>query len=102
MIDLPKLDHLAPTINVEEIRQIGEGSLTTISEESTESTKAHGTSYTHTLIDPYGQEFLTFTPGFGGAVFTISNNEPLAMGRPIKRGSLRRKEMPTVGLRELT
>jgi hypothetical protein len=76
LIDLPKPDHLAPTVNVVEIRQIGEDSLSTILEEGTRSTKSHGTSYTRTLIDPYGQEFLAFPPGFGGAVFTVSNNEP--------------------------
>jgi hypothetical protein len=45
-------------------------------EESTRSTKSHGINYTHTLIDPYGQEFLAFPPGFEGAVFAINNDEP--------------------------
>jgi hypothetical protein len=45
-------------------------------EESTKSNEAHGTSYTHTLVDPYGQEFLAFPPGFGGVVFAVSNDEP--------------------------
>jgi hypothetical protein len=54
LIGLPEPDHLAPTINVVEIRQIGEDSLSIIMKESTESTESYGTSYTHTLIDPYG------------------------------------------------
>jgi hypothetical protein len=58
---------------VVEIRQIGEDSLSTILEESTRS---HGTNYTRTLIDPYGEEFSAFLPGFGGAVFAVSNDEP--------------------------
>jgi hypothetical protein len=61
---------------VVELRQIGEDSLSTILEESTGSTESHGTSYTCTLIDPYGQEFSAFPPGFGGVIFTVSNDEP--------------------------
>jgi hypothetical protein len=76
LIDLPELDHPTPTVNMMEIRQIREDSLSTIPEEGTGSTESHGTSYTRTLIDPYGQEFLAFPPGFGGAVFAVSNNEP--------------------------
>jgi hypothetical protein len=76
LIDLPEPNHHAPTINVVEIRQIGGDSLSTIPKESTGSTKSHGTSYTRTLIDPYGQEFPAFPPSFGGAVFTVSNDEP--------------------------
>jgi hypothetical protein len=80
LIDLPEPDHPAPTINVVEIRQIGEGSLSTILEESIESTESHGTNYTRTLIDLYGREFLAFPPGFGGAILTISNDEPPSEG----------------------
>jgi hypothetical protein len=98
---------------VVEIRQIGEDSLSTILEESTRSTgshgtnytrstRSHGTNYTRTLIDPYGEEFPAFPPSFGGVVFAVTNDEPLAMERPIKRGSLRRKETPTTGLIEST
>jgi hypothetical protein len=76
LIDLPKPNHPAPTVNMVEIRQIGGNSPSTIPKESTGSTESHGTSYTHTLIDPYGQEFPTFPPGFGGAVFAVSNDEP--------------------------
>jgi hypothetical protein len=76
LIDLPESDHPAPTVNVVEIRQIGEDSLSTILEESTGSTESHGTNHTRTLIDPYGQEFPTFPPGFGGAIFAVSNDEP--------------------------
>jgi hypothetical protein len=76
LIDMPKLDHPAPTVNVVEIRQIGEDSLSIIPEEITGSTESHGASYTRTLIDPYGQEFLAFPPRFGGAVFAVSNDEP--------------------------
>jgi hypothetical protein len=54
LIDLPEPEHPAPTINVVDIRQIQENSLSTILEESTRSTECHGTSYTHTFIDPYG------------------------------------------------
>jgi hypothetical protein len=61
LIDLPELDHPAPTVNVVEIRQIRENSISTITKESTGSTKSHWTSYTHTFIDPYGQEFLVVT-----------------------------------------
>jgi hypothetical protein len=54
LIDLPEPDHPVPTVNVVEIRQIGEDSLSTISKEGTGSIESHGTSYTHTLIDSYG------------------------------------------------
>jgi hypothetical protein len=86
LIDLPEPNHPTPTVNVVEIRKIEEDSLSTILEESTGSTESHKTNYTHTLIDPYGQEFPTFPPGFGGAVFAVNNDDPLMMGRPIKRG----------------
>jgi hypothetical protein len=76
LIDLPEPDHPTPTVNVVEIRQIRGDSLSTILEESTGSTKSHGTSYTCTLIDPYGQELLAFPPSFGGAVFAVGNDEP--------------------------
>jgi hypothetical protein len=76
LIDLPKPDHPTPIVNMVEIRQIGENSLSTISKESTGSTESHGTSYTCTLINPYGQEFLAFPLDFGGAVFAVSNNKP--------------------------
>jgi hypothetical protein len=76
LVDLPEPDHPAPTINMVEIRKIRENSLSIILEESIESTESHGTSYTCTFIDPYGQEFLAFPPSFGGTVFTISNDEP--------------------------
>jgi hypothetical protein len=72
---LPEPDQPAPTINMVDIRQIGQDSLSTIPEEGTGSTESHGTSYTRTLIDPYGQEFLAFPPGFGGAIFAVSNDE---------------------------
>jgi hypothetical protein len=75
LIDLPESDHPAPIVNVVEIRQIGEDSLSTILEESIGSTESHGTNHTRTLIDPYGQEFPTFPPGFGGAIFAVSNGE---------------------------
>jgi hypothetical protein len=52
LIDLPEPDHPAPIVNVVEIRQIRENSLSTILEESIGSTESHGTSYTRTLIDP--------------------------------------------------
>jgi hypothetical protein len=80
LLDLPKPDHPAPTINVVEIRQIREDSLSTILEESTGSTGPHGANYTHTLIDPYGEVFPAFPPGFGGAVFAVSNDEPTRDG----------------------
>jgi hypothetical protein len=76
LIDLPEPDHPAPTVNVVEIRQIGEDSLSTIPKEGTRSTESHGTSYTRTLIDPYGQKFPAFPPDFGGTVFAVSNDEP--------------------------
>jgi hypothetical protein len=76
LIDLPEPDHPAPTVNVVEIRQIGEDSLSTIPKEGTRSTESHGTSYTRTLIDPYGQKFPAFPPDFGGAIFAVSNDEP--------------------------
>jgi hypothetical protein len=76
LIDLPEPDHPVPTVNVVEIRQIMEDSLSTISKESTGSTESHETNYTRTLIDPYGQEFLAFPPSFGGTVFAVSNDEP--------------------------
>jgi hypothetical protein len=75
LLDLPKPDHPAPTVNVVQIKQIGEDSLSTIPEESTGSTGSHGTNYTRTLIDPYGEDFPAFPPGFGGAIFAVSNNE---------------------------
>jgi hypothetical protein len=102
LIDLPELDHPAPAINVVEIRQIREDSLSIILEESIGSTESHGINYTRTLIDPYGQEFLAFPPDFGGAIFAVSNDEPPRDGRPIKKGSLGRKETPIIGLGEST
>jgi hypothetical protein len=54
LIDLPEPDHPAPIVNVVEIRQIREASLSTILEESIRSIESHGTSYTCTLINPYG------------------------------------------------
>jgi hypothetical protein len=59
-----------------EIKQIGEDSLSTISEESTGSTGPHRTNYTRTLIDLYREDFPAFPPGFGGVVFVVSNDEP--------------------------
>jgi hypothetical protein len=76
LLDLPGLDHPVPTVNIVEIKQIGEDSLSTILEESTGSTISHRTNYTCTLIDPYGQEFLAFPPGFVGTIFAVSNDEP--------------------------
>jgi hypothetical protein len=76
LLDLPEPDHPAPTVNVVEIRQIREGSLSTILEESTGSTGPHGTNYTRTLTDPYGEDFLAFPPSFGGVVFVVSNDKP--------------------------
>jgi hypothetical protein len=54
LIDLPEPNHPAPTVNVVEIRQIREDSLSTIPKESTRSTESHGTNCICTLIDPYG------------------------------------------------
>jgi hypothetical protein len=54
LIDLPEPYHPMPTVNMVDIRQIGQDSLSTIPEEGTGSTKSHGTNYTCTLIDPYG------------------------------------------------
>jgi hypothetical protein len=76
LIDLHEPDHTAPTVNVVEIRQMGEDLLSIIPKESTRSTESHGTSYIRTLIDPYGQEFPAFPPGFGGTIFAVSNDEP--------------------------
>jgi hypothetical protein len=59
-----------------QIRQIGGDSLSTILEESTRCTRSDGTTYIPTLIDPYGEDFLAFPPGFGGAIFVVSNDEP--------------------------
>jgi hypothetical protein len=75
LIDLSEPDHHAPTVNIVDIRQIKQDSLSTILEEGTGSTDSHGTNYTH-LIDSYGQEFPAFPPGFGGAIFAVSNDEP--------------------------
>jgi hypothetical protein len=80
LIDLPEPDHPVPTINMVDVRQIGQDSLSTIPEEGTGSTDSHGTNHTRTLIDSYGQEFLAFPPGFGGAVFAVSNDEPPCNG----------------------
>jgi hypothetical protein len=102
LIDLPEPDHTTPTVNMVNIRQIGQDSLSTISEEGNGSIDLHRVDHTRTLIDSYGQEFSAFPPGFGGAVFIISNDEPPCNGRPIKRGLLRKKETPIVGLGEST
>jgi hypothetical protein len=79
-LDLPEPDHPVPTVNVVEIRQIRGDSHSTILEESIGSTGPHGTNYTSTLVNPYGEDFPAFPPGFGGAVFTISNDEPTRDG----------------------
>jgi hypothetical protein len=81
LLDLPEPDHPAPTVNVVEIRQIKEDSLSTILEESTGSTRPHGTNHTRTLIDPYGEDFPAFPLGFRGVVFTVSNDEPPRDGK---------------------
>jgi hypothetical protein len=60
LLDLPKPNHPAPTVNAIEIRQTGEDSLSTILEESTGSTGPHGTNYTRTLNDPCGEDCNTF------------------------------------------
>jgi hypothetical protein len=102
LVDLPEPDHPAPTINKVEIRKIQENSLSTILEESTESTESHGTSYTCTFIDPYGQEFLAFPLASEALSSLLAMMSPLMTGRLIKRGLLGRKETPIIGLRELT
>jgi hypothetical protein len=76
MLDLPEPEHPAPTVNVVEIRQIGDDSLSTIPEESIGYTRPHGTTYTCTLINLYGEDFSAFPPSFGGDIFVVSNDEP--------------------------
>jgi hypothetical protein len=76
LIDLPEPNHPVPTVNMVDIRQIAQDSLSTIPEEGTGSTDSHGTNHTRTLIDSYGQEFPAFPPGFEGVVFAISNDDP--------------------------
>jgi hypothetical protein len=56
LLDLPKPNHPASIVNVVEIRQIEEDSLSTIPEECTRSTEPHGINYTRTLNDPYGED----------------------------------------------
>jgi hypothetical protein len=94
LIDLLELDHPSPTVNVVEIRQIREASLSTILKESTWSTESHGTNYTRTLIDPYGQEFLAFPPCFRGSIFAVSNDEPPRDGET-KQERVAREERTT-------
>jgi hypothetical protein len=55
-----------------DIRQIHGDSLSTIWEESTSST--------HAITNPYEEEFPAFPPGFGGAIFAISADEPSCEG----------------------
>jgi hypothetical protein len=69
LLELPKIDHLTPVVHMVDIRQIGGDSLSTILEESTGST---GSTQTHTIINPYEEEFPAFPPGFRGAIFAIS------------------------------
>jgi hypothetical protein len=99
LLDLPKPDHPASTVNVVEIRQIGEDSLSTIPEESTGS---HGTNYTHTLIDPYGEDFSAFPPSFRGAVFAVSNDEPPRDEETDQERLTREERNAIVGLGEWT
>jgi hypothetical protein len=54
LIDLPEPNHPVPTVNMVDIRQIAQDSLSTIPEEGTGSTDSHGTNHTRTLIDSYG------------------------------------------------
>jgi hypothetical protein len=77
LLELPRIDHLAPIINMVDIRQIGGDLLSTIPEESVGST---GSTQTHTITNPYEEEFPVFPPGFGGTIFAISTDEPSREG----------------------
>jgi hypothetical protein len=77
LLELPRIDHLAPVINMVDIRQIGGDLLSTIPEESIGST---GSTQTHTITNPYEEEFPVFPPGFGGAIFAISADKPSRKG----------------------
>jgi hypothetical protein len=57
LLELPEIGHPAPIINMLDIRQIGGDSLSTIWEESTRSI---GLARTHTITNPYEEEFLAF------------------------------------------
>jgi hypothetical protein len=71
LLELPKINYTAPVVNMVDIRQIGGDSLSTILEESIESTGS-----THKITNPYEEEFLAFPPGFRGVIFTISAEKP--------------------------
>jgi hypothetical protein len=59
LLELPEIDHPAPIVNKVDIRQISGDSLSTIWEESVRST---GSAQTHTITNPYEEEFLVFPP----------------------------------------
>jgi hypothetical protein len=71
ILELPEIGRPAPVVNMVDIRQIGGDSLSIIREESTGSTGS-----THAITNPYEEEFPAFPPGFRGAIFAISADEP--------------------------
>jgi hypothetical protein len=77
LLELPEIGPLAPVVNLVDIRQIGGDSLSTTQEESTGSTSS---TRTHVVTNPYEEEFPAFPPGFRGAIFTISADEPSREG----------------------
>jgi hypothetical protein len=71
LLELPKIGHPAPVVNMVDIRQIGGDLLSTIREESTRSTGS-----THAITNPYEEEYPAFPLGFRGVIFAISADEP--------------------------
>jgi hypothetical protein len=59
LLELPKIYHPAPIVNMVDIRQIGGDSLSTIPKESTGSI---GSTQTHTITNSNKEEFPAFPP----------------------------------------
>jgi hypothetical protein len=101
LIDLPKLDHPTPTVNMADIRMIRQDSLSTILEEGTGSTDSRGTNYTTSSIH-MGRSSQLFHPTLEALSSALVTTSPLTMRKPIKTGLPEKKEMSIIGLREST
>jgi hypothetical protein len=102
LIDLPEPDHPAPTVNMVEIRQIGEDSLSTISKEVPGPPNLMGLAIPAPSSIHMVRSSQPFHPTSEALSSPLATMSSLATGKPIKRGLLGRKESPIIGLGEST
>jgi hypothetical protein len=95
LLELPEIDDPALVINMVDIRQIGGDSLSTIPEESTGS---NGPTQTHTITNPYKEEFPAFPLALEAQSSPSAPTNHLAKGRRTKRELLRLATMLCCGL----